>query len=95
VLVSGSLATTRYLIAQGGFNFESFGINAFGVNINNNAHATLKDGKITTHGDGTRGIMAFLISQALPLIAERVQIETYGINANGIELHQGSSSLCQ
>jgi len=92
VMLGPSGGTSR-LRAQNGFEFEAFGSDVYGININNTGQAFLYDGKITTHGNQGRGIMAFANANPQPLHAERVQVETHGVNGHGIEIRGGSSTL--
>jgi len=89
----GSTNGTSSLTARNNFDFETNANNAIGVNINNNGIADLKDGKITTKGNGAIGIRIFSTANATPLTAERVTVETSGSNAHGIYSNVGQSSL--
>jgi len=85
------------LVMQNQFEVEAHGQYAIGVNIQRNAKAELKDGKITTYGAGggtaSMGIWVVGNAQALPLAAERVTVQTQGTNAHGIFLQTGASTL--
>ncbi|WP_338061937.1 autotransporter outer membrane beta-barrel domain-containing protein [Ventosimonas gracilis] len=90
----GSTNGTSSLTARNNFDFETNANSAVGVNINNNGIADLKDGKITTKGNGAIGIRIFSTANATtPLTAERVTVETSGANAHGIYSDVGQSTL--